>query len=486
MTKSPHYKLLCVLLLGTLSACGGSALLQSAPPTQQPTPQLSADVQASATAEPSIPPAPAMSTSPCEAVVSGSTNDNMASAQSEPAQSAQDEAIDVHYDQDTNTIVLRKGSASTLAAIGRKLEQPEALRQLSDGEWLLAANLQIEEDAKLRIAAPEERWLKLSSTEDGFVSIKVLGGQLEFDGTCLSSWDTARNSFDENYADGRSFVLARDGARMDIRRSELRYLGHDANESYGVAWRLKGTKGTIIDSFLAYNYYGLYSYEVSDLVISGNEVHHSVRYGIDPHTRSNRLMIEGNVSHDNGKQGIILAEECSDSVIRNNVVYNNTLHGIVLYQRSNNNLVENNRSYNNGHQGININDSSNNKVRNNVVYANGEDGIGVGQQSRQSLVVGNQVRENQRDGIAIYSEATGTILRDNTVSDNKRWGIYVKSDGNDRVEQNEIFGNIVGIVLNDVPLPKALEQTNQIHDNFEADVRTDDQQDVKDRTGAES
>lgn len=465
--KSPRYGIpLYMLLFVALCACGSTA-------TQQPAQLPGASAQASATAEVPIPAARATLGSPCEAVVRGSTNDSAASLHSEHAQSSRDEAIDVQYDDDTNTIVLRKGSASTLAAISRKLEQPQALRQLNDGEWLLATNLQIEKDAELFIAAPEVRWLKLQSGEDGSVSIKVLGGQLEFDRTCVSSWNTAGNSFDENYADGRSFVLARDGARMNIRSSELRYLGYDADESYGLAWRLKGTEGEIVDSILAYNYYGLYSHEASGLVIRGNEVHHSVRYGIDPHTRSNRLVIEDNVSHDNGKHGIILAEGCSDSVIRNNVTYNNTLHGIVLYNHSNNNLIENNRSYNNGEQGININNSSNNEIRNNVVYANGEDGIGVGQQASENLVVGNEVRENSQDGIVIYNEAKQTTLRDNTVNDNKRWGIYVKSDGNDRMEENEIFGNTVGIFFNGIRLPKILQQTNQIHDNVEADVRSD-------------
>jgi parallel beta-helix repeat protein len=162
-------------------------------------------------------------------------------------------------------------------------------------------------------------------------------------------------------------VLARNGARMDVYRSELSYLGYEANESYGVAWRLAGTSGEIIDSRFGYNFYGLYAYEASNLVIRGSEVHHSVRYGIDPHTRSNNWLIENNISHDNGKQGIILAEDCTGSVIRNNVVYGNALHGIVLYQRSNHNLVEGNTSYGNGLQGINVNASSHNTLRNNAV-----------------------------------------------------------------------------------------------------------------------
>ncbi len=381
--------------------------------------------------------------------------------------------MDVSYDASTGTIIVRNGSL-TLGMLGRAVNRSDALLELAPGEWLLSANLRLEKGASLRIAAPEVRWLKLRSDANGFVWIKALGGQLEFSDTCVTSWDSTRNRYDDNYADGRSFVLARDGARMDIYRSELSYLGYEANESYGVAWRLAGTSGAVINSHFGYDFYGLYAYEASNVVIQGSEVHHSVRYGIDPHTRSNNWLIENNVSYDNGKQGIILAEDCAGSVIRNNIVYGNALHGIVLYQRSNNNLVEGNISYSNGLQGINVNDSSNNTLRNNAVYDNGEAGIGVGQNAMDNLVISNTVRANRKEGITFYSDASGNTVQDNAVIDNARYGIYIKSEGNVIAGGNQVSGNAVGVYLN-VAHPPEIPQSNQISDNREADVRIDSQ-----------
>jgi parallel beta-helix repeat protein len=272
------------------------------------------------------------------------------------------------------------------------------------------------------------------------VWLKALGGTLLFERTCVTSWDAARQAVDENTNDGRSFVLARDGARMDIESSELSYLGYEANESYGVAWRLEGTSGTIANSRLGYNFYGLYAYQASGLIIRGNEVDHSVRYGIDPHTASNHLLIEGNHAHHNGKQGIILAEGCSDSVVRDNVVYANQIHGIVIYQGSNRNVVEGNHVYGNVQQGINVNDAIGNIVRDNEVYENGKDGIGLGQDANDNQVTGNRVYRNAQDGITLYSGATRNNVRDNSVSDNGRYGIYAKSDGND-VASNQAANN---------------------------------------------
>jgi parallel beta-helix repeat protein len=376
------------------------------------------------------------------------------------------------YDLPTNTIVLGRGAPDNVAALSRALKRDDLLQQLAPGEWLLAANLWIGPGTEFQIVGPSVRRLKLRSDTDGFVWIIASGGWLTFADTCVTSWDTARQSLDTNSDDGRSFVLARGGARMQIRNSELSYLGYLANESYGVAWRQPGTTGAAIGSRFGHNFYGLYSYEASNLVIRGNEVHHSTRYGIDPHTRSNHVVIENNISHHNGKQGIILAGECSDSTIRGNTVFANALHGIVIYQRSNNNLVENNTSYGNALQGINVNDSAHNTIRGNTTYDNAEAGIGVGQNASDNLVVGNTVRDNRKDGIVFLSDASRNTLRDNTVSGNARYGIYVKSPNNLIDSGNQVFGNRVGIYLGMSPPLQLSLDTNRVYDNRDANIRT--------------
>jgi parallel beta-helix repeat protein len=458
----PVFLALLLALCALLSACGATA---ARPMAAQPVPQP----QPSALP---IQPTPAAlaalagRVSPCDAFAD-SAPANIANA-TPPATLP---AGSVHYDNASNTILLRKGADATLAGIRQALGATDALQELAPGEWLLTANLRVQAGARLRVAAPEVRWLKLRSDTTAFVWLKALGGELEFADTCVSSWDLASRGYDEIYQDGRSFVLARDGARLDIQRSDLRYLGYDGPESYGLAWRVRGTSGQIVDSFVSHNFYGVYSYEVDDLVIRSNEMHHNVMYGIDPHTRSNRLVIAGNVSHDNGKHGIILAEECSDSVIRNNVAYNNLHHGIVIYQRSNNNLVEANTAYGNGGQGINVNDSTNTTVRGNTVYDNLEAGIGVGQRASATQVAGNKVQANRKDGVTLYSDVADNLLRGNLIAGNARYGIYVKSDGKLTADGNEVAGNAIGVYLNTASPIEISQQANQIHSNREADLR---------------
>jgi parallel beta-helix repeat protein len=458
------------LCLALLSACGAP----SAPP-----PAAQAIPQAQPTLAPQpVPPALAAladRAKPCDVLMSGGPT-AVAGSEQQPATLDTANAAVVHYDDASNTILLRKGAQTTLTGISRIVNRPEVLEQVLPGEWLLSANLRIEAGARLSVVAPEARWLKLRSDDQGFVWIKARGGQIEFTKTCISSWDAERKQYDENYQDGRAFVLARDGARMDIQGSDLRYLGYDGSEAYGLAWRLKDTSGQIIDSFISHNFYGIYSFQVANLVIRGNQADHNVMYGIDPHTQSMRLLIENNVVHDNGKHGIILAEECSNGIIRNNVAYNNLHHGIVIYQRSNDNLVEGNTAYGNGGHGININDSANTIVRGNTVYDNLEAGIGIGQQASATQLLQNAVRANRRDGITLYSDAKGSLLRENTISDNARFGIYVKSAGELHVEGNQVVGNAVGVYLNTAAPPEISQTTNQIEGNREADLRHGDDQ----------
>jgi parallel beta-helix repeat protein len=387
------------------------------------------------------------------------------------AASAAPAGLDVRFDRATNVIDVVGGTGVTLPAIATAVGDPAALREVGPGEWQLGADLVVRGGAEVRISAPEVRWLKLESTPGKFVSVEALGGKLDVTGSCVTSWDDAQGSADTGYDDGRSFLLARDGAQMTISHAELHYLGHGDVESYGLSWRTAGTGGGITDSLVSNLYYGLYTYEASGLSVLDNEFRNNVLYGIDPHTGSSNLAIERNVVHDNGKHGIILAEDCVDSVIRDNVVYRNAHHGIVLYLRSDRNLVEGNEAFANTAQGININESGGSTLRNNRVYDNGETGVGITQLAEGNVVEGNQVRGNQQDGVRVVSESTGTTVRDNVIADNVRYGVYVDTSGSVDLTGNTITDNRSGIMSTGAPV--APENANEVRGNKESDVVAD-------------
>ena len=389
-----------------------------------------------------------------------------------PAAAAADQpaptGLKANFDRAANTVFLTAGEGVTLPALSQAVNDPAAVRELTPGEWLLGANLEIMPGASLAIAAPAVRWLKLTSGAGGYVTVKALGGKLAVNGSCITSWDTEQGRADTDHTDGRGFLLARGSGQMNLDHAEIRYLGHSEVESYGLSWRVDSTGG-ITNSVVSHNYFGMYSFEVDGLVVADNEFHDSVLYGIDPHTGSKNLRIERNVVHDNGKHGIILAEDCTDSVIRENVVYDNQYHGIVLYLRSDRNLIEQNESFRNLTQGININESANNIIRANRIYENAESGVGVGQNSADNLVEGNQIRRNQEDGIRLFSEAAQTDVRNNVIGENVRYGVFVDSDGAFSLTGNTIFGSRAGVLLKGVPsIP---EGDNKLYDNLEADIK---------------
>ena len=388
-----------------------------------------------------------------------------------PAQGPADAApsgVSARFDRVANTIELAAGESATLPAVAAAVRDAGALREVAPGEWLLGADLVVMAGASLEVAAPTVGWLKLASDGGRTASLKAMGGSLDINGTCITSWDVAQNRVDTEYTDGRGYLLARDGAQMTIDRAELRFLGNGNVESYGLSWRTDGTSGKITNSIVSHNYFGLYSYEVSGLVVQDNEFHDNVLYGIDPHTGSRDLVIERNIAYNNGKHGIILAEDVTDSVIRDNVVYGNKHHGIVLYLRSDRNLVENNDSFGNAAQGVNVNESSDNTIRGNRVYDNVESGIGVSQTAQGNVVERNQIRGNQQDGVRVVSESMRTAVRDNVIGENARYGVYVDIDGDVDMSGNTIFGSRAGVMLRGSPLDPSGD--NQVFGNREGDV----------------
>ncbi len=372
------------------------------------------------------------------------------------------------FDRAAGRIVVSAGELS-LPALSRLVKNPAALRETAPGEWLLGADLEIGPGASVVVTAPAVRRLNLTSAPGRFVAVRALGGKLAVTGTCVTSWDPGVGKADTASADGRSFLLARDGATMTIDRSELRFLGFGEVESYGLSWRTAGTTGRVTDTIISNLHYGVYSFEVGGLVVTGNEVFASTVYGIDPHTSSHDMTITKNVVHGNGKHGIILAEDCVNSVISDNVVYANGQHGIVLYQRSNGNTVERNESFRNGSQGINVNESSGNTIRGNKVYDNTESGIAVAQSSQDNVLEGNDVRSNRQDGVRLVSRARGTTVRDNVIGQNLRYGVYLDITDPFTLSGNTIFRSRYGISTSgtaDVP-----SGDNTLFGNTDGDVR---------------
>src|SRR5689334_12056803 len=289
-------------------------------------------------------------------------------------------AVTYRYASSSNRIYVESGGTTTLTQIRASTPSlPASALTRSGNVWTLNAQLWVADGVTLALHGSaiggdvDELRLRSNSGSD-FVYLHAEYGTLDIDSTRIRSWNTSSNTVDGEYATGRAFIRARSfldsggtarESRMDIRNSELSYLGYNAAESYGVVWKVIGDPGSdfslydqvnvygdITGSHLHHNYYGMYSFGLQGGQWTGNEVDHNVGYGFDPHDDSDHLLIEDNEVHDNGNHGIIASKRCDHVVIRNNRSYGNAGNGIMLHRSYDDALVEGNENYLNDARGI--------------------------------------------------------------------------------------------------------------------------------------
>src|SRR5262249_31661423 len=295
-----------------------------------------------------------------------------------------------------------------------------------------------------------------------FVRVVADGGYLKLQNVKVTSWDAAAGTVDTNYADGRAYLVALQGGRMDVVGAEVGYLGFADGEPSGMAWRLRATEsrpetgatGTIQNSNIHDNFFGQYSFAAYGLTVTNSQFHHNVLYGLDPHDRSTGFQVSYNQVHDNGKHGIIFSRGCTQNVISHNQVYNNASHGIMLDRGSDNNTIADNLVYGND-DGVAIFESSNNTVRNNTLHDNNRgvrinatydvtdtfDGISTG-----NTVISNTIQNNLQYGIYLYERADRNTTEQNLVAGSTSSGVYIKTGGN-QVRNNAIRLNGTGVTI---------------------------------------
>jgi hypothetical protein len=96
------------------------------------------------------------------------------------------------YDRINRTISLCGGSMD-LSAINQIINSSDVLNNTSDKNWILNANISIENGAKLFINSTDTDWLRINSTGNRPYSIIVYGSLL-IDRTKISSWNSTSNS----------------------------------------------------------------------------------------------------------------------------------------------------------------------------------------------------------------------------------------------------------------------------------------------------
>ncbi|MDP3856990.1 MAG: mannuronan 5-epimerase AlgG [Stagnimonas sp.] len=303
-------------------------------------------------------------------------------------------------------IVLEQGYL-TPAGLARRLPKSQ-FEETAPGVYLLRMPLLIAKGATLHVDATVKQ-LRLSEERGAFV---VNSGQLFLTDTQLTAWRERENG-PASFRDGakfRPFITAWGGSQTYIVNSRVASLGYAESKSYGVSISQYSPSivkqmaqprptGWLLNSEFVDLWYGFYCYEADDVVLLGNTYRDNIVYGIDPHDRSQRLVIARNVVHGTRKKhGIIVSREVNDSWVFENRSYDNHLSGIVVDRSSERNVVANNIVSNNGTDGITIYESADNLIWRNRAVANRRHGLRL-RNSTDIRLYGNEATANGLAGI---------------------------------------------------------------------------------------
>jgi parallel beta-helix repeat protein len=232
----------------------------------------------------------------------------------------------------------------------------------------------------------------------------------------------------------RGFIVARDGATLQLDQNRLIDLGHLGVVSYGLSLRKPDPSSFIKRCTVLRSYFGVYLSHASGVEIVDNKLVASWIYGIDPHTESSDLLIAGNTVVDSGTHAIVLADRVHSSAVRNNVIRGAGDHGIVVFRDSSANRITGNR-ISGVFDGIVITDSPENTLAANDVEAR-----------RFALrVSGNTASENEASQNTFSDAMVGAYLyhgaNKNALLDNR----FVRNVENVRVRGDAPLNRVVPV-----------------------------------------
>lgn len=310
-------------------------------------------------------------------------------------------------------IIVIKDGVYTPQMIAEELND-DSLVQCDETSCLFKKPLYVGRNASLVLKA--DMHLKLSAGAGSFL---LVAGGLYSVSARIEGWD-ARNNKTASFTEKtifRPFITVWNGAKVYIARTHLYNLGYASTKSYGLTFssakELEGeTKLWLLENKIEGLFYGFYTYEANNLIILRNTFTGNIVYGIDPHDRSEGLVIAYNdVTDTKEKHGIILSREVNKSWVFHNKSYRNKGSGIMIDRSSAGNIVAYNVSEENGLEGISISESAHTHLYKNTIRKNKKNGIRV-RNSWDFVSYRDSVKDNTHHGIKAYTTSLEHLERD--------------------------------------------------------------------------
>jgi hypothetical protein len=195
----------------------------------------------------------------------------------------------IDYDQSENTITINC-NASFLDVV-QSINDPDIIENLGNGEYLLKASLQVDDDTTFSIGSNDITWLKITDT-NGI----IVHGKIQIDGVKITSWDIEANSPVPQTDIGsipRAFINLRGSEGGFVDDSEIAYLGYQEFGRRGFDLLGDGPSHDleIRGSEFHDMWFAFYSNGAYNIIVDGNEYHHNIKYALDPHTGTHDMSI---------------------------------------------------------------------------------------------------------------------------------------------------------------------------------------------------
>jgi poly(beta-D-mannuronate) C5 epimerase len=284
-------------------------------------------------------------------------------------------------------------------------------------EWILNANILVVNNATLKIDTAGS-WLKIMGSH----GIIIDGGKLNVNNSSITSWSSEGKEIRQN-PDGsieRAFMRIKDSEGVLIADSEFSYLGYNEPGKRGFdAFGEPSHNITIVNSKFHHMWMAFYSREAYDIIVNGSEYYDNVKYALDPHTRTNDMVITNNHIHHN-PIGVICSLDCSNILIEENQIHDNDKSGIFLSRNMHDSIIRNNTIYDEV-IGIIVSESQGNLITENKIQAiergislssptNPDDGV-----TKDNIVCNNSISEAEYGIAAVRSQ--DNILESNEFAD---------------------------------------------------------------------
>jgi parallel beta-helix repeat protein len=351
----------------------------------------------------------------------------------------------VTYNSTDRTVNICGGSAD-LSTIDRVINNSDILNNTSHKNWLLNANVSVENGANLFINSTDTDWLRINSTAGRTYSM-VVYGNLIIDRTKISSWNSTSSTEpalpdSANKTTPRGYLLMHWGGtgQMNITNSNIKNLGYDGiKDTWGIAY-YAGSGSKLLNNIISSNFRGVYlTTNASNILVANNTIQNSSQHGLNLHKAKDAKVLDNRIS-SNTQHGIFCTRECENILLKSNHILDNGRNGIVLNEATTNSTVKQNIVKDNNRSGIAIWNSSKNIVEGNLMQQNGL-GITIAQNSSYNIVNNNSISNSFSNGMLLDTNSTKNRIEKNLVAHSRGSGVYIKNASYNALVRNDIIEN---------------------------------------------